>query len=314
MNTHIDERAAWNLVLAVPPGLAGKSSHYVYHESLPEVGLHVQASGQWALVTPPSGTPGSSGSSRPAGPEGPSDATLPTDAARDVLDLFLPLQVRTEFVIGQLGQSLDGRIATESGHSHFITGQADIRRLHRLRALVDAVLVGAGTIASDDPSLTVREVEGEHPVRVVLDPEGRLDPHCHVFADGLARTIVIRRADSGSAMSDGCELLTLPTPEAGRFDVGAVLRALRERGYTRVLVEGGGLTVSRFLQAGLLDRLHISVAPMLIGSGRSAITLDPIDSLGLAIRPACRHFHLGDDLLFDLNLRGSPGPRELSRP
>jgi riboflavin biosynthesis pyrimidine reductase len=82
-----------------------------------------------------------------------------------------------------------------------------------------------------------------------------------------------------------------------------VLEALRARGYRRVLVEGGGVTVSRFLQAGVLDRLHVCVAPLLIGSGRPALTLPPVETLAHALRPRCRHFHLGDDLLFDLDLR-----------
>ena len=82
-----------------------------------------------------------------------------------------------------------------------------------------------------------------------------------------------------------------------------VLEALRARGLRRILVEGGGVTVSRFLQAGALTRLHVTVAPMLIGSGRHALTLPPIASLDQALRPRCHLFHLGDDVLFDLDLR-----------
>jgi riboflavin biosynthesis pyrimidine reductase len=87
------------------------------------------------------------------------------------------------------------------------------------------------------------------------------------------------------------------------FDPRLVLDVLRSLGYRRVLVEGGGVTVSRFLHAGVVDRLHVTVAPMLIGSGRPALTLPPIDSLELALRPGCRFFRLGDDMLFDLDLR-----------
>jgi riboflavin biosynthesis pyrimidine reductase len=91
------------------------------------------------------------------------------------------------------------------------------------------------------------------------------------------------------------------------LDLAALLAQLRERGLRRVLVEGGGVTVSRFLQAGLLDRLHLTVAPVLIGSGRPSITLDPIVSLDQALRPRCRRFTLGEDVLFDLDLRSAPG-------
>ena len=290
MSAPIDERTAWNLVRTVPSGFGrGGLSARVQHDPRSDVWLQVYPSGRWEV------------------------STSVTDDAYDVLELYLPLQLQTDLVIAQTGQSLDGRIATASGHSHYVTGPADIRRLHRLRALVDAVVVGAGTIAADNPHLTVREVEGENPVRVVLDPDGRLDPSKHVFSDGAARTIVVHRAsgepgDAGRASAEG-DTLTVPTAVRhgfDGFDPRTVLRALRDQGYTRVLIEGGGLTVSRFLQAGTLDRLHVTVAPLLIGSGPPALTLDPIESLHQALRPRCRHFHLGQDILFDLDLGGKP--------
>lgn len=278
MSTPIDEHTAWDLVRAVPPELDGTGSVRVHH-SRPDVSLQVYASGRWQA------------------------STDLTDQAREVIELYLPLQLRADLVIAQVGQSLDGRIATESGHSHYVTGPADIRRLHRLRALVDAVVVGAGTVDSDNPRLTVREVAGENPVRVVLDPDGRLDPGKNVFSDGAARTLVVRRAREGSGRpSVAGDVMMIPAAADG-FDPRTVLQVLRNEGYRRILVEGGGITVSRFLQAGVVDRLHVTVAPILIGSGRSALTLAAIKSLDQALRPRCRHFHLGEDVLFDLDLR-----------
>jgi len=232
-------------------------------------------------------------------------SALPDEAARALLDLYLPLALRTDLVIGQLGQSLDGRIATLSGKSHYVTGPADLVRLHRVRALVDAVLVGAGTVALDDPRLTVREAEGENPVRVVLDPRGRLPAERRVFTDGAAPTLVVRRADAAppAPALPGVDVVVMPFHGAGGFDPAAVLAALRARGLRRVLVEGGGVTVSRFLQAGVLDRLHVTIAPMLMGSGRPGLTLPPIESLDQALRPRCRSVRLGEDVLFDLELR-----------
>jgi riboflavin-specific deaminase-like protein len=280
MSDRLDEPTAWALVRALVPGSADRRSVRV-----------ALASGAWLSVEPGGGWTASS---------------PPTDAARDLLDLFLPLRLPEHVVVGQLGQSLDGRIATESGASHFVTGEKDRERLHRLRALVDAVIVGAETVAHDDPRLTVRLVEGQNPVRVVLDPSERLDERRRVFeeaGDAAARTLVVRKRADASPATERSDELRIPWTEATGFDLAALLDALKGRGLRRVLVEGGGVTVSRFLQAGLLDRLHLTVAPLLIGSGRPSLTLDAIAALDQALRPACRRFILGEDVLFDLDLR-----------
>jgi diaminohydroxyphosphoribosylaminopyrimidine deaminase / 5-amino-6-(5-phosphoribosylamino)uracil reductase len=228
-----------------------------------------------------------------------------TPEASDLLDLFLPLAVRPGWVVGQLGQSLDGRIATESGHSHYVTGPDDRVRLHRLRALADAVVVGAGTAASDDPRLTVRSAEGESPVRVVLDPRGRLDAGLRLFTDGAAPTLWVQAEAREAAEADrtlGVEIVRLPSAGETGFEPAELVTLLRRRGLARILVEGGGTTVSRFLQARALDRLHVTVAPLLLGSGRPALTLPPIETLDEALRPPSRFFRMGDDLLVDLEL------------
>lgn len=246
-------------------------------------------------------------------PDGWQTSPPPTESARELLDLFSPLVVPSAVVVGQLAQSLDGRIATESGHSHYVSGSEDIRRLHRLRALADAVVVGAGTVASDDPRLTVREVPGEDPVRVVLDPEGRLSPDHRVFADSGGRTLVVERGEPGRSgrqwPHEGVESLALPADTRAGFSPEAVVGMLRQRGMRRILVEGGGVTVSRFLEAGTLDRLHLTVAPLIIGSGRPSLSLSPIETLESALRPPCRIFRLGSDVLFDLDLRDASSSR-----
>ncbi len=112
-------------------------------------------------------------------------------------EIFAPLaasQVDELIVIGQIGQSLDGRAATATGHSHYINGSDGLDHLHRLRALVDAVVVGVGTAIADDPQLTVRRVAGENPARVIIDPNGRLPATARAFRDDGTRRIVITAA------------------------------------------------------------------------------------------------------------------------
>ena len=219
--------------------------------------------------------------------------------------IYLPLVQTRELVVAQLGQTLDGRIATHSGHSYFVTGPEDIEHLHRLRALVDAVVVGAGTVLADDPQLTVRHVRGDNPVRVVLDPSGRVPSERKMFQDGAAPTLWLQSRRATPPVASGTvEVLQLDEAAPGEgFHPVAVLQRLATLGLSRVLVEGGGLTVSRFLAAGVLDRLHLTVAPLLLGSGRASVTLDPVHTLHEALRPQCRHFALGSDILFDLCFR-----------
>ncbi|WP_251978609.1 RibD family protein [Salinicola avicenniae] len=242
-------------------------------------------------------------------PDGQWRCSVTVDAeAAQLFSIWLPWSVadtvRAPRVIAQIGQSLDGRIATASGASHYVTGAASLVHLHRLRALVDAVVVGAGTVEADDPQLTVRHVEGDNPLRVVLDPRGRVNPQRGVFhrADAPAWHLIAHGSSVATATAEHVRVVSLEGGEQG-IEPAAIIAALAEAGHRRILVEGGGLTISRFLEAGCLDRLHSVVAPMLIGSGRPAITLPEIDTLAQALRPACRHFSLGSDVLFDLDLR-----------
>jgi diaminohydroxyphosphoribosylaminopyrimidine deaminase/5-amino-6-(5-phosphoribosylamino)uracil reductase len=229
---------------------------------------------------------------------------------RVLFELYLPLlrvTGRQPLVVGHLGQSLDGHIATAGGQSNQLNGSENIIHLHRMRALCDAVVVGAGTVAADDPQLTTRLVPGNNPVRVVIDPTLRLRDDYRMFTDGLAETIVVyaeNRAISPTRCGQAT-LLGVPTRE-GRLVLSSVLEALCERGLPLVFVEGGGVTVSGFLQAGLLDRLQIAVAPLVIGSGRPGIRLPMVTTLTDGIRPHVQVFRMGQDILFDCDLRAAP--------
>ncbi len=210
-------------------------------------------------------------------------------------------------VVGQIGQSLDGRIATESGHSKYINGPAGLAHLHRLRALVDAVVIGVGTALADDPQLTVRRVTGPQPARVVIDPKGRLSAGARVFADDGVRRLLIATEGAQFDSPPGVEIVALPTAN-GHIAPSAILSALGERGLRRVLIEGGADTVSRFLAAGCLDRMHVVVAPIILGAGRASFILPPIERADQALRVPVHAHQLDDEVLFDCDLSAQRVP------
>jgi riboflavin biosynthesis pyrimidine reductase len=148
----------------------------------------------------------------------------------------------------------------------------------------------------------VRSVDGPNPVRVVIDPRGTLPATARAFAaDGIHR-IVITRRQARCAVNGDIETVALPDT-AGRIEPRAILDALVERGLQRVLIEGGAQTVSSFLSAGCLDRLHVMVAPMILGSGLAGLDLPPIADMTGALRVPMHAHALGSDVLFDCDLR-----------
>ncbi|HWG78605.1 MAG TPA: RibD family protein [Stellaceae bacterium] len=219
-----------------------------------------------------------------------------------LLELYLPFaERRRPYAVAHLGQSLDGRIATAAGASHWVTGEEDLLHTHRMRALADAILVGAGTVRHDDPQLTVRRCSGDHPVRVVIDCERRLGPDYRVFQDGAAPTLVLAAIDHvrpGERLG-AAEIVPLPRAADGGLAAHDIRAALSSRGLDFLFVEGGGVTVSRFLVAGALDRLQLTVAPIILGSGRPSLSLPEIGEPHQGMRPRLRRFVLGEDVLFE---------------
>jgi riboflavin-specific deaminase-like protein len=187
----------------------------------------------------------------------------------------------------------------------FITGDENVVHMHRLRALCDAVVVGASTVAADDSRLTTRLVPGPNPLRVVIDPRRRLPASLRLFNDGAAPTLLVcdeAHARAGERFG-GAEVVGLPA-RAGRLDYAAILGLLHARGCRTVFVEGGGATVSGFLVSGLLDRLQVTIAPALLGDGLPGLHLPEVSRLADAAPLACRVLRMGDDVLFDCDLRG----------
>lgn len=224
----------------------------------------------------------------------------------DTVDPLTPADIEGPLVVAQLGQSLDGRIATATGASKYISGFEALKHLHRLRAEVDAVLIGVGTLIADDPALTVRHLEGRNPTRVVIDPAGRAPRDAAILTDGAAPVVVITRP--GAPAPDGATQVELAPGPDGRFAPAAILAALAQRGLARVLVEGGADTLAAFLDHGAVDLLHVLVAPIILGSGKAGFSLAPIDQLDEAIRPRTTvHLFNDGDVLFTCDLRTGRG-------
>ncbi len=247
------------------------------------------------------------------------------DPERSLLGLYRPLLAVApgqRQVVAHLGQSIDGCIATRDGSSRGLNGHENLVHLHRMRALSDAIVVGAGTVLADDPQLTTRLVTGPSPVRVVLDRRGRVDSHHGICRDGKAPTLILTGAAGSTEGRPGPAAATtagrLGSPGGRRFigqaevvelpvhgdslSPGAVLECLARRGLAVVFVEGGGITVSRFLAAGCLDRLQVTIAPVLFGCGVRGLDFDLVTCVEQAVRPPARQFALGDDHLWDFDL------------
>lgn len=207
----------------------------------------------------------------------------------------------------KLATTLDGRIATASGESKWITGAAARQGGHMLRAAHDAILVGSGTALADDPELTCRlpGLEDRNPLRVVLDSRLSLPPQSRlVRTAGETPLLVFCSADADAARAAaleaaGAELHRVPTAESGGLDPAAVLGALAEAGVTRLLIEGGAGVAASFVGAGLVDAISWFRAARLIGGdGLAAIRGFGLAALGAA--PAFRRAAIadfGDDVL-----------------
>lgn len=210
------------------------------------------------------------------------------------------------FVVAQLGQSLDGRIATLSGESRWINKEAALDHVHRIRAAVDAVVVGIGTVVADDPLLNVRRVPGRNPSRVVIDPNGRLPATAKMLADADgARRLVV--TGTPVRVPKGVEIVEVARGDDG-LDPKKIIAALWRTGLKSFLIEGGAQTVSRFVDAGAVDRLHMLVAPVILGSGKPGLSLKPIAKLVHAMRPrAAIHVLPDGDVLFDCDMRSTRG-------
>ncbi|MBA3725949.1 MAG: bifunctional diaminohydroxyphosphoribosylaminopyrimidine deaminase/5-amino-6-(5-phosphoribosylamino)uracil reductase RibD [Armatimonadetes bacterium] len=193
------------------------------------------------------------------------------------------------YVIAKAAITLDGRIATASGQSKWITGPEARKRAHELRAELGCVLIGARTAREDNPSLTVREVAGDVHLRVVLDPERVLEDSLSIFADGEAPTLRVTTAERAQGADLACPV------KDGEFDLERLLSGLTELGVIGVLVEGGGATLESFFRQGLVDETELHLAPKMLGSGISWLEGKGVESLDSAWRLRSIHAEALDD-------------------
>lgn len=188
------------------------------------------------------------------------------------------------FVTLKTAMTLDGKIATAAGKSQWITGEAARRRVHEMRDVADAIVVGIGTVLADDPSLTTRLADGtgRNPVRVIVDSRARTPLAAKVVQDGAAKTLV---AVTRTASEERCAALraagveVVRAGEGERVDLAALMRLLAAREFTSVFVEGGGTLNFSLLAAGLVDKVHAFIAPKIVG-GKEALT--PVEGAGVA--------------------------------
>lgn len=212
-------------------------------------------------------------------------------------------------------QTLDGRIATHTGHSQWISCPDTLRFAHQLRAEHEAVMVGVGTVCADNPRLTVRLVDGTSPLRVVVDSELRLPLSSHVLTDGGPTLVATtRRAPEvriEAVRRQGADVLIVDDDDSGRVDLVDLLSRLRLRGLSSVLIEGGAALITSALRGRLVDRVTVCIAPKVIGSGIEAIGDLSITSMSEALDFATSSFtSVGEDIVFD----GRLARRETANP
>jgi riboflavin-specific deaminase-like protein len=209
-------------------------------------------------------------------------------------------------------QSIDGRIATATGDSRWISGPGTLKLAQRLRKTHEAVLVGIGTVLRDDPELTCRLRGCPSPVRVILDSRLRLPPESTVVrtADSVPTVVLTTSGASAEARRKlelwGVRVAVLPADDAGRIDVAEVVKYLAAEGFRSLFVEGGGQVITSFLRARLVDRLVVVTAPLVIGAGTEAVGDLGVRGLSEALRPErARVRRIGADLVWELSFHGA---------
>ena len=213
----------------------------------------------------------------------------------EIGQILLPiLMLKKKFYIGQIGQSLDGKIALLNGNSHYINDKNSISYLHSLRSICDAVVVGVNTIRKDDPLLTTRAIKGPNPQRIIIDPSLKLTNKYKVFKDGMPNIIFTH--SKINKKFNNTQIYKLPE----RNFTNLIYQNINRLGYKLVLVEGGSKTISKFLENRLLNIMQFIIAPTIIGSGINSINIEPITNLKNVIRTKNNIYKFGKEIIVSL--------------
>ena len=213
------------------------------------------------------------------------------------------------FVTIKYAQTLDGRIATATGESQWISSETSLKYTHQLRAAHDSILVGAGTVIKDNPELTVRLVRGRNPLRVIVDSELKIPKQAKVFQNiSGARTLIATIKTSAdpkfqSIADSGVEIITIKADRKGNVDLIKLFKILAARNISSILIEGGAQIITSTLKNNLANRLITIIAPKILGSGIEAVGDLNIRKLSLAKKLSIQKVsRCGDDIIIDSRL------------
>ena len=216
---------------------------------------------------------------------------------RQCCEIIIPLLTKNDnFLIGQIGQSLDGKIALNNGNSHYINEKESILYLHCLRAVCDGVLVGVNTVIKDNPLLTTRKIKGSSPVRLIIDPSLKLSNKYKIFKDDN-QNIIFTNSNKQKKINN-----TLIVKFPKKNFTNNIFKYLKKTSFKNILVEGGPTTLSNFIEMKLLNYMQFIISPTLIGSGIDSLKLKPITNLKNAIRVENKISKLGKEIVMTLNL------------
>jgi diaminohydroxyphosphoribosylaminopyrimidine deaminase / 5-amino-6-(5-phosphoribosylamino)uracil reductase len=219
---------------------------------------------------------------------------------------FKFMETGIPFITLKYAQSIDGRIATATGHSRWISSPASLNYAHKLRSIHDGILVGIGTVLNDNPDLTVRMVKGRSPLRIIVDQYLKIPLEASVLKNqNKSKTIIATTAKANpqkasQLMQMGIEILTVDSVKDNRVDLQNLLAELGKLGITSVLIEGGASIITSVLRNRLADRLVIIIAPKIIGRGIEAVGNLNIARIDDAYRLSYRKIvRKGDDIIID---------------